>query len=115
VHAASARAAVAAAFRHVFSGEDVADISGVDDPAGLDELRDELRERYPEMLGGRVSYEIVDIVFTSPTSAAYYFRPVIEDYAVLPQQIGGARIVDGSWLITRDTVCTMFRLGGVSC
>jgi hypothetical protein len=112
----AAHAAVESVFRQVFGGDDdVADVSGVDDPAGLAELREELRERYPDMLGGRVSYEITEIVFTSPTSAAYYFRPVIQDYAELPLQIGGARFVDGSWLVTRDTVCTMFQLGGVSC
>jgi hypothetical protein len=112
----AARAEVEAVFRQAFGGDDVEATSAVvDDPTGLDELRETLRDRYPEMLGGRVGYEIGEIVFTSPTTAAYYFRPVIADYAELPRQIGGARLVDGTWMVTRDTVCSMFRLGGVSC
>jgi hypothetical protein len=67
------------------------------------------------MVGDRVTYEITDIVFTSPTAAAFYFRPVIDDYGELPRQIGGARIVDGEWKVTRATACAMFRLGGSSC
>jgi hypothetical protein len=112
----AARAQVESAFQRAFGGAgDEATSDAVDDPEGIDERREELRDRYPEMLGGRVGYEISDIVFTSPTHAAYYFRPVISDYAELPRQIGEARVVDGSWKITRSTVCSMFRLGGVSC
>jgi hypothetical protein len=111
--ATAALGEVEAAFRHAFGPDP--DDGVIDDPTGLEELRVTLREKYPEMLGGRISYEISDIVFTSPTSAAFYFRPVITDYAQLPQQIGGARVVDGSWKITRDTACSMFRLGGVTC
>jgi hypothetical protein len=99
-----------------FGGDDAeANADAVDDPSGLADVRDELRERYPEMLGGRVTYEITDVVFTSPTEASYYFRPVIEDYSELPRQIGRARMIDGEWKITRATVCAMFQLGGAAC
>jgi hypothetical protein len=113
---AGAESAVVAVFGQAFGGDDAeANADAVDDPSGLADVRDELRERYPEMLGGRVTYEITDVVFTSPTEASYYFRPVIEDYSELPRQIGRARMIDGEWKITRATVCAMFQLGGAAC
>jgi hypothetical protein len=113
---AAAEAAVVTVFGQAFGGDDAeANADAFDDPSGLAEMRDQLRERYPEMLGGRVTYEIDDVVFTSPTEASYYFRPVIEDYSELPRQIGSARLVDGEWKITRATACAMFQLGGAAC
>jgi hypothetical protein len=112
----AAEAAVVAAFGRAFGGDDPdANLQAIDDPSGLADIREQLRQRYPEMLGGRVTYEITDVVFTSPAEASYYFRPVIEDYNELPQQIGRARVVDGEWKITRDTACAMFGLGGITC
>jgi hypothetical protein len=112
----AARDAVTAVFQQAFGGDDAdANARAVDDPSGLEDLRRDLRERYPDMLGGRVSYEITDIVFTSPTEAAFYFRPVITDYTEMPRQIGHARVVGGEWKVTRATVCAMFQLGGAAC
>jgi hypothetical protein len=108
--------AIEATFRRAFGGDDESGLLAVvDDPTGLAELRDELRERYPEMLGGRVTYEITDIRLTSETDATFRFRPVIADYAEMPVQVGGARLVGTEWKITRDTACAMFRLGGAVC
>ena len=97
------------------AADDAAKDAAVDDPTGLRDLGDELQKRYPEMLGGRVTYEVTEIVFTGPEEAAFYFRPVITDYNELPRQIGHARVVDGEWKVTRATVCAMFQLGGVTC
>jgi hypothetical protein len=112
----TARGDVEAVFGRAFGGDDAqGNLDAVDDPEGLEELRERLRESYPEMLGGRVTYEITDVVFTSPSTAAFRFRPVIADYNEMPMQIGGAREVDGEWKITRATACAMFSLGGATC
>jgi hypothetical protein len=113
---AAADAAVRAVFQQAFGAEDDAGKdAAIDDPAGLAEIREDLKARYPELLGDRITYEITEIVFTGPDTAAYYFRPVIADYSELPRQIGSARIVDGSWKVTRATACAMFSLGGAGC
>jgi hypothetical protein len=112
----TARAEVEAAFRRAFGGEDETGLlEVVDDPTGLAELRTRLREQYPEMLGGRVTYEITDIVLVGSSEATFRFRPVIADYAEMPVQTGGATLIGAEWKITRATACAMFRLGGAAC
>lgn len=113
---AAADAAVRQVVQDVFGPEtpDALERS-VDDPAGLAEGRERLKERYPEQSTGNSEYEVADLVFTSPTQAVFQFRAVIPNYATLPWLTGSARVVDGEWMLTRDTVCTLYRLGGVTC
>lgn len=87
----------------------------VDDPTGLVEARDKLRERYPDQSTGESEYEVGELVFTSPTEAVFQFRAIVPDYGTLPWRIGSARLVDGEWKLTRSSVCTLFALGGITC
>ena len=112
---AAADAAVRERFFAVLGQADGTSLEeGVDDATGLAARRDELRERYPEMIGA-VTYEMGDLVFTSATEATYHFRPVVPNSGAFMFQLGGARLVDGQWKLTRATVCAMFGLGGASC
>jgi hypothetical protein len=107
-------AAIRERFAFAFGPDDDAKRDeAIDDPTGLDVLRAELKARHPTAIGN-VEYQIGELVFTSPDVAAYHFRPVVSGRE-LPWQIGGARFIDGQWMITRATVCAMFRLGGSSC
>src|SRR5690606_34505662 len=82
---AAADAAVRQVVQDVFGPEtpDALERS-VDDPAGLAEGRERLKERYPEQSTGNSEYEVADLVFTSPTQAVFQFRAVIPNYATLP-------------------------------
>jgi hypothetical protein len=114
VDVAAQDAAVRERFAYVFGPDSDEKLDeAVDDPAGLDVLRTELKERHPAAIGN-VEYQVGELVFTSPDVAAYQFRPVVSGRE-LPWQIGGARFIDGKWMITRATLCAMYSLGGSSC
>jgi hypothetical protein len=112
--AAAQEAVIRERFAYVFGPDNMEKlVEAVDDPSGLDVLPTELKDRHPAAIGN-VEYELGELVFTSPDVAAYVFRPVVSGRA-LPWQIGGARLIDDEWMITRATVCSMYQLGGARC
>jgi hypothetical protein len=66
---------------------------------------------YPDIT---TEVEVVEVVFTAPDTA--WFRYHLDaDIARFDDQIGEARLVDGRWVITTETVCVQLRKGGGAC
>ncbi len=59
------------------------------------------------------SYEIVDVVFTSPTEA--WFEYDLEALGVMFRPFGRATRVGDSWQISRNTICQDLALAGATC
>jgi hypothetical protein len=61
----------------------------------------------------RARAEIIDVVFTSATTASVHFT-LLTNSGTFPGD-GGAVLTDGGWKMTRDTRCREFIPAGLSC
>lgn len=88
--------------------------AAVEDPAGLEPVVERVMDGPYAAIAAQVTPHIVEVVFTSPTSAA-----VLYDMDGIGPNISGrvgeARFVDDHWKITRDTVCADLALAEVHC
>jgi hypothetical protein len=116
---AAARAEIALLFGVRYS--DMTDderLARLDDTRGMREVYDQLvnssgfRE---QVLGSRTIFH--DLVFMSATRAAVQYETEIPGYQ--PQafglQYGEVVLVDGSWKLSRESVCRDVQLAGISC
>ncbi|MGI9030564.1 MAG: hypothetical protein ACR2HP_11355 [Ilumatobacteraceae bacterium] len=85
----------------------------MDDPSGID-LR--VAAAGPSDRGqiDRTTVEITDLVFFSPTEASFIYTSTVLP-AEEPRAYGQARLVEGTWRITRSTVCQNLLAAGVEC
>jgi hypothetical protein len=92
-------------------------LAGLDDPTGMREVYEQLRSGpYADrVLGSRVVFR--DLVFLSATRAAVQYITEIPGYPPdgVGQQFGEVVFVDGSWKITRESVCRDVQLAGITC
>lgn len=63
-------------------------------------------------LAVRTTASVDQITITSPTTAVVTYTIRLDDLPTLPDQPGGAILVDGRWLLTADTYCDVAELGG---
>lgn len=107
---AAAEKAVRATFAAALGGGGALTVdSNIDDPDGLQELRDASAKQFPQYAGpGKVKFVLDELVFTSPTRASFRYRVLATDNdTLLASHVGTARVVNGKWLITRATVCEL--------
>jgi hypothetical protein len=115
---AAARAEIEQLFGILFSDRtDEERMADIDDPTGMLEAYDELRNgSYGEQVrGSRTVFE--DLVFLSATRAAVRYHTEIPGYGPngVGTQFGEVVLVDGRWKFTRESICQAVRLAGVSC
>jgi hypothetical protein len=82
----------------------------VDDPSGLDVLLQEAPAHVRQRILG-IDVVITDLVFFSPIEASFLYRAKIGGEEMSPTY-GRARLIDGTWRITRTTVCQDVRFAG---
>jgi hypothetical protein len=62
-----------------------------------------------------VAWVVREVVFTSPTRASVRYDIANPDQVLLADQIGEAVLDNGTWKVTRATVCAVLALGGTPC
>jgi hypothetical protein len=113
---AAARQAITNTYQTVFThGSDPAtNAQYIEDPDSLKQAQDAVRANFPQAVD-TVTVKVGEIVFTSKTEAALYFELNYQGGAEFGQQIGHAKLIDGTWKISHDTMCMVFSWGGGHC
>lgn len=92
-------------------------LANLDDPTGMREVYEQLRNGpyAQQVLGSRPVFR--DLVFLSATRAVVQYESEIPGYPpqAFGQQFGEVVFVDGTWKLTRESVCREVQLAGVSC
>jgi hypothetical protein len=114
---AGATAAVRGSWDQVFNLDqpDAVALDHVDDPEGVDVALQRVRTGGlpPETLA-QVEVTIEELVFADPDTAYVRYR-VDAAAPLLDDQFGELRLIDGTWKVTRATVCTLLAAGGGPC
>lgn len=118
---AGAEAEIRATMQSVYSSSDPAvRTAGVDDPAGIAEALERVKGGAFAGAIDRTTATISELVFTDPTTAAFEYSLTVAvevgaDPTLLAGRFGKAVLQDGSWRITRATVCADMAMGGGYC
>jgi hypothetical protein len=88
--------------------------SFVEDWENLAAVRDQSKQNLPEATAS-VTVTVGEVRFLSPTDAALYFELKYDGGQVFGQQIGYAKLIDGTWMVARDTMCMVFSWAGAQC
>ena len=84
------------------------------DDTGIEEAREQVREGGFAVEADSAKATVEELVFTSPTEA--WFRYRVDTSGVgLDNRYGVAQFVDGSWKVTRDTICQDLSMAGGDC
>ena len=86
----------------------------IDDPTGIAEAREQVRDGGFADAADSASAIVEELVFTSPTEAWFRYR-IETTTGTFGQRFGIARNIDGTWKITRDTICQDLSLAGGDC
>jgi hypothetical protein len=121
---AAARAEIELAFTSLYENieDDDAIFQYVDDPSGLDLLMDDVLKGEFKNGYRKMSAEIVDLIYFSPVEASFMYTLDL-DPLLGPENFdndwfrlfGRARLVDGTWRITRTTICRDIEMSGTQC
>jgi hypothetical protein len=113
---AAAKQAITNAYQTVFThGSDATlNASFMEDPDSLTSALATTKSNFPQAVD-TVTVKVGDIVFTSKTEAALYFELNYQGGAEFGQQIGYAKLIDGTWKISHDTMCMVLSWGGGQC
>jgi hypothetical protein len=113
---AAAKDAITNAYQTVFThGSDATlNQSLMEDPESLRDALDTTKSNFPQAVD-TVTVTVGDIVFTSKTEAALYFELDYTGGALFGKQIGYAKLIDGTWKISHDTMCMVLSWGGGQC
>jgi hypothetical protein len=87
----------------------------VDDPTGVAEAEQQLLGSGVVESMGPFELPIVDLVFADATTAYFEYRVTGRNGPVLSDRFAEARLVDGSWVIDRASICTLYAQGGGRC
>ena len=113
---AAAEAEIAAAMTALYDSSVLLDedVVHLDDPTGVAQARDAVAEgSYSNEATTSVAV-VEELVFTSPTEAWFRYR-IDTDGVGLANRYGIAVQVDGTWKITRSTLCQDLAMAGGDC
>jgi hypothetical protein len=85
----------------------------IEDGDALLEVMEVAAERNPDYRN-RISAQVDAVRFVDASHAAVRFSLLIDDSPVT-SGVGYAVLVDGRWLVARETYCNLLQLGGVWC
>lgn len=109
---AGVRDAYIGAFDHSASAEDKqAAVAHLEDLASL---MDQAAQSFPDAVA-TITVEVREVVFTAPDAASVRFELFYEGGAQFGEQIGKAVLIDGTWRVARETMCTVLGWAGVQC
>ena len=86
----------------------------IDDPSGVAEAREQVRNGGFEEAAANASAIVEELVFTSPEEAWFRYR-IETTSGTFGQRFGIARNIEGTWKITRDTICQDLSMAGGDC
>jgi hypothetical protein len=113
----TAEASIRAAFQTAYTsvpGSPYAGLERVEGGPGLHTTLDEARKNFPEA-ANTMTVTTANLVFTSPTTAAVEYTLTYTGGAEWGTKYGRAVLVDGSWVVSRDTFCALLAFGGGTC
>lgn len=89
----------------------------VDDPSGLDLLNDQLFDTWVNGEFEKMSIVVDEVRFISPIEATFTYRPILQLQSQKDWwwEFGRARLIDGTWKITRSTICADIEKSGTRC
>ena len=114
---AAATRAVTDAFNvaHSNAQPDDARTAVIDDPTGLPEIWAQNRQGpYKDQIAASV-ITLDEVVFASETKAYFRYHWDTPGYSSYGPRFGEAVLVDGTWKVTRASMCQDITLTGVSC
>jgi hypothetical protein len=114
---AAAKSAVTNAFdvAHSNAQPDDARTAVIDDATGLPEIWAQNRQGpYKDQIAASV-ITLDDVVFASATKAYFRYHWETPGYSSYGPRFGEAVLVDGTWKVTRASMCQDITLTGVSC
>jgi hypothetical protein len=109
-----ARAAITAAIAAAFVPPPEAAAAVIQDGAALTEVRQAAADRNPQYVG-KLLPRVDEIRFVDASHAAVRFALAFEGNDLVPSGVGTAVFEGGAWLVSRDTICRLLRLGGAYC
>jgi hypothetical protein len=86
----------------------------IEDQPSIQSAIDTSKTNYPEA-SNTITVEVGEIRFLSATDAALYFELKYDGGNLFGQQIGYAKLIDGTWKVSRDTMCMVLGWGGGQC
>jgi hypothetical protein len=86
----------------------------IEDQPSIQSALDQTKKNFPQA-ADTVSVDIGEIRFLSGTDAALYFELKYDGGTMFGKQIGYAKLVDGTWKVSRDTMCMVLSWGGGQC
>ncbi|MEP4593364.1 MAG: hypothetical protein ABJ381_16385, partial [Ilumatobacter sp.] len=98
----------------IYGDDDGGNEARIDDPTGVAEAREQVREGGFEEAAANAEAIVEELVFTSPTDAWFRYR-IETTTGIFPERFGIAVNVDGTWKITRATICQDLSLAGGNC
>jgi len=112
----AAQAQVEANFDSLYGNpdDDVDRSDIIDDASGLDVVRDQVEDNGFGDEAESATVTIQELVFTSPEEAVFEYT-LTTSAANFPGQLGRARLLDGTWKITRGTLCQDLAKAGATC
>jgi hypothetical protein len=112
----AARQGITDAYQTVFTHDTDLDARRalMEDPDSVKSALDATKANFPEATN-TVTVEVGEIRFLSKTEAALYFELKYSGGALFGKQIGYAKLIDGTWKISRDTMCMVASWGGGQC
>jgi hypothetical protein len=112
----AARQAITEAYQYVFTHGNDPDNNGnyIENAEALKDPAATVKQNFPEA-NDTVTVEVGEIRFLSATEAALFFELKYSGGALFGQQIGYAKVVDGSWKIDYSTMCMVLGWGGGQC
>ncbi len=98
----------------VYSDDDDGNDERFDDPTGIAEAREEVRQSGYEEAAANAVAVVEELVFSSPTEAWFRYR-IETTTGIFSERYGIAVNIDGTWKITRETICQDLALAGGNC
>jgi hypothetical protein len=98
----------------IYGDDDGDNQERIDDLTGVAEARDQIREGGFEEAAASAEAIVEELVFTSPTEAWFRYR-IETTTGIFSERYGIAVLIDGTWKITRNTICQDLSMAGGDC
>ena len=92
----------------------LAGLAHVEDGASLAEVTEVAAERYPQYRE-KIAARVDEVRFIDEDEAAVRFELTVDGATLVPGGVGRVKLIDGQWLLSRDSFCRLLVYGGVYC
>ena len=85
----------------------------LEDPDSYAEAREQTNEQFPEA-SASTQVDVLEVRFLDASTAALYFELTYDGGVLFGQQVGFSKLIDGRWVVAKDTMCTVLSWGAGS-